>query len=208
MRTLLLSSIAVAPLLVGCQNVSVGVGAGVGGGSGGVGVGVGASTSVGGDSARTTGNQITVTMYKIDANGIGPEIGTLMLGQSRAGLRIEPALGGLPPGEHGFHLHDKADCGPAPKDGKVGAGNAAGGHFDPAQTGKHMGPQGNGHGGDLPVLKVDKEGNATEIMYVLRLSPADVRGHAFMIHEGGDNYSDQPKPLGGGGARIACGVVP
>jgi Cu-Zn family superoxide dismutase len=29
-----------------------------------------------------------------------------------------------------------------------------------------------------------------------------------MIHEGGDNYSDQPKPLGGGGARIACGVIP
>jgi Cu-Zn family superoxide dismutase len=28
-----------------------------------------------------------------------------------------------------------------------------------------------------------------------------------MIHAGGDNYSDQPVPLGGGGARIACGVV-
>ena len=28
-----------------------------------------------------------------------------------------------------------------------------------------------------------------------------------MIHAGGDNYSDQPKPNGGGGARIACGVI-
>lgn len=28
-----------------------------------------------------------------------------------------------------------------------------------------------------------------------------------MVHEGGDNYSDDPKPLGGGGARVACGVV-
>jgi Cu-Zn family superoxide dismutase len=27
------------------------------------------------------------------------------------------------------------------------------------------------------------------------------------IHAGGDNYSDQPKPLGGGGARIACGTL-
>ena len=206
MRTVLLSSIAIAPLVIGCQNMSVGVG--VGGGSGGVGVGGGVSVGGGGGNARTTGSQITVTMYKITANGIGSEIGTLMLEQSRAGLRIEPALGGLPPGEHGFHLHDKADCGPAEKDGKMGAGNAAGGHFDPAQTGKHMGPQGNGHRGDLPVLKVDQNGNATELMYVLHLSPADVRGHAFMIHEGGDNYSDQPKPLGGGGARIACGIVP
>jgi Cu-Zn family superoxide dismutase len=28
-----------------------------------------------------------------------------------------------------------------------------------------------------------------------------------MIHEGGDNYRDTPEPLGGGGGRIACGVV-
>ena len=36
----------------------------------------------------------------------------------------------------------------------------------------------------------------------------DLEGRAVMIHAGGDNYSDQPKPLGGGGARVACGVVP
>jgi superoxide dismutase, Cu-Zn family len=28
-----------------------------------------------------------------------------------------------------------------------------------------------------------------------------------MIHAGGDNYSDTPAPLDGGGARIACGVI-
>ena len=32
-------------------------------------------------------------------------------------------------------------------------------------------------------------------------------GKALMIHAGGDNYSDEPKPLGGGGARVACGVI-
>jgi Cu-Zn family superoxide dismutase len=87
------------------------------------------------------------------------------------------------------------------------AGMAAGNHFDPKQTGKHMGPDGDGHRGDLPVLKVDASGNATEVMFVLRLGLDDIRGRALMIHEGGDNYSDQPKPLGGGGARIACGTV-
>jgi len=35
----------------------------------------------------------------------------------------------------------------------------------------------------------------------------DLAGHAVVIYEGGDNFSDQPKPLGGGGGRIACGVV-
>jgi Cu-Zn family superoxide dismutase len=29
-----------------------------------------------------------------------------------------------------------------------------------------------------------------------------------MVHAGGDNHSDHPQPLGGGGGRIACGVIP
>lgn len=28
-----------------------------------------------------------------------------------------------------------------------------------------------------------------------------------MVHVGGDSMSDQPKPLGGGGERYACGVI-
>jgi Cu-Zn family superoxide dismutase len=28
-----------------------------------------------------------------------------------------------------------------------------------------------------------------------------------MVHAGGDNYADQPAPLGGGGARVACGTI-
>ena len=43
---------------------------------------------------------------------------------------------------------------------------------------------------------------------VAGLKVADMEGHALMIHAGGDNYADAPKPLGGGGERIACGVVP
>ncbi|HPY41396.1 MAG TPA: superoxide dismutase [Cu-Zn] SodC2, partial [Thiolinea sp.] len=28
-----------------------------------------------------------------------------------------------------------------------------------------------------------------------------------MIHMGGDNHADHPAPLGGGGARMVCGVI-
>jgi Cu-Zn family superoxide dismutase len=35
----------------------------------------------------------------------------------------------------------------------------------------------------------------------------DVKGRALMIHAGGDNYSDTPAKLGGGGARMACGLI-
>jgi Cu-Zn family superoxide dismutase len=75
------------------------------------------------------------------------------------------------------------------------------------KTGKHEGPMGMGHTGDLPVLVVDKKGVAKEELTAPHLKVADVVGHSLMIHEGGDNYKDAPKPLGGGGARIACGVV-
>ena len=84
---------------------------------------------------------------------------------------------------------------------------AAGGHFDPANTGKHLGPQGEGHKGDMPALVVGADGKATKSIIAPHLTVADVKGHAVMIHAGGDNYSDQPAPLGGGGARIACGVA-
>ena len=57
------------------------------------------------------------------------------------------------------------------------------------------------------MLTVDAGGKATEAVVVPRLTVADVKGRSIMIHAGGDNYSDQPAPLGGGGARIACGVV-
>jgi Cu-Zn family superoxide dismutase len=204
MRRILLVSLAALPL-VGCQGMSVGVG--VGGTSGNVGVGGAVSADVGGNGQSGSPSQLTVSMFKIDANGVGAEIGTLSFRDTRKGLHIQAALHGLTPGDHGMHIHEKGDCGAGMKDGKPAAGVAAGGHFDPNATGKHMGPDGDGHRGDLPVLHVDQKGDATGELWVLRLGTSDVRGHAIVIHEGGDNYSDQPKPLGGGGARIACGVV-
>ena len=35
----------------------------------------------------------------------------------------------------------------------------------------------------------------------------EIKGKSLMIHVGGDNHSDHPAPLGGGGARIVCGVI-
>jgi len=96
----------------------------------------------------------------------------------------------------------------AQKDGSVAAGIAAGHHNDPAATGKHEGPNGTGHLGDLPVLAVDERGSATSAVIAIRLKMEDLKGRSLMIHAGGDNYSDLPEKGGGGGARIACGVIP
>ena len=90
-------------------------------------------------------------------------------------------------------------------DGVMVAGLAAKGHWDPDETNTHLGPFGNGHRGDLSRLVVDVDGNTTTTVVAPRLSVADLRGRALIVHAGGDTYSDTP-PLGGGGARIACGM--
>ncbi len=147
------------------------------------------------------------TIYAIGDDGVGDPIGSISFKDSKAGLVLITKLSGLPAGQHGIHIHEKADCSPMTKDGKAVAGLSAGGHFDPAKAGKHLGPQGDGHKGDLPFLTVSAKGTAHEKLLAPHLTFADVEGHALIIHAGGDNYSDEPKPLGGGGARVACGVI-
>ena len=150
----------------------------------------------------------TVTVHAITAEGVGKPIGTIRAEDGNDGLLLTVALMGLAPGDHGFHVHENPSCAPKEKDGKPVAGLAAGGHYDPAKTGKHAGPKAHGHLGDLPALSVDASGNANARLVAPRLKLADLKGRSIMIHEGGDNYADSPKPLGGGGGRIACGVTP
>ena len=147
-----------------------------------------------------------VVIRSISPDGIGKMIGTVKLSDSEKGLVLDPDLGELKPGEHGFHIHENPSCEPATKDGKTTAGGAAGGHYDPAKTGEHKGPRGKGHMGDLPALVVKDDGSATSKVVAPRLKLEQLHGRALMIHEGGDNYSDTPK-LGGGAGRIACGVI-
>jgi superoxide dismutase, Cu-Zn family len=148
------------------------------------------------------------TINAISTSGVGARLGTVTLIDTARGLLITPKLSGLPPGEHGFHIHDMGNCGPGINEGKSAAGFAAGGHYDPSHTKKHLGPFSSaGHRGDLPVLVVDSQGKAAQPVTAPHLNVGEVRGRSIMIHAGGDNYSDTPKPLGGGGARIACGIV-
>ena len=160
-----------------------------------------------GASAAYAAKKVKVPMTLVDENGVGKSVGTITLSDSKDGVTIATDLKGLPPGEHGFHMHEKPSCDPADKDGKKTAGQAAGGHFDPEATKAHKGPGGGGHKGDLPKLVVSDKGEAKDKLEVKGVTLADFEGKALMIHAGGDNYSDAPKPLGGGGDRIACGVA-
>jgi len=144
---------------------------------------------------------VTVNMYRVIPNGQGSTVGDVQLTDTYYGLLLTPRLYDLPTGVHGFHIHQNASC--------ANYGMAAGGHLDPKNTGKHLGPyDANGHLGDLPALTVDTKGQATLPVLAPRLTVSAVRNHTLMIHVGGDNYSDSPEKLGGGGVRLACGVIP
>jgi Cu-Zn family superoxide dismutase len=150
----------------------------------------------------------TITIYLVSDAGIGEKIGTIEAKDTEYGVLFTPQLAKLPPGLHGFHVHehDKCDC--AEKDGKMTAAQAAGGHYDPKHEGKHLGPYDDeGHLGDLPPLYVAADGTATLPVLAPRLKVKDLEDRSIMIHAGPDNFSDQPTALGGGGARIACGVI-
>lgn len=144
---------------------------------------------------------INIPIYLVaEGSKQGKSIGFIKAEDSPCGVLLTPNLHDLPPGLHGFHVHVNPSC--------ADKGMSAGGHFDPKNTNQHDGPyNAKGHLGDLPVLIVNSDGTALLPTLAPRFNVSQLKGHAFMIHAGGDNYSDQPEKLGGGGARIACGVI-
>lgn len=144
-------------------------------------------------------NSLSVRIYSTNANA--HYLGKILIQRAAHGLKFIPQLSHLPPGYHGFHIHTHGSC--------KQHGLAAGGHWDPLHTGRHLGPyRAGGHKGDLPRLWVNKQGQAKVPVYRNAITLQGVAGHSLMIHAQGDNYSDKPQANGGGGARIACGVIP
>ncbi len=158
-------------------------------------------------SAAGVSADVVVPMNMVDEKGVGAGVGKVTISETRYGLVFTPAMQGLTPGMHGFHLHQNPSCEPKEKDGKMVAALAAGGHYDPAGTNKHGTPWGDGHLGDLPPLYVGADGSASQPVLAPRLKMRDISGRSLMVHAGGDNHADHPAALGGGGARVACGVI-
>ncbi|HLR08509.1 MAG TPA: superoxide dismutase family protein [Bacillota bacterium] len=139
-------------------------------------------------------------------NTEGDEVGRAVLMQQTEGVRIDFEGWDLPPGEHGFHIHEKGVCDPPDFE-------SAGEHFNPTNA-KHgfdhpKGP----HAGDLPNLKVEKDGTA-KATYVAEMVTLEKDkknsligddGTSLVIHADADDYKSQP--AGDAGDRIACGAI-
>ena len=84
--------------------------------------------------AVSHGAEIVVTMNVATAGGTGASAGTVRIVETPYGLAFLPTLTGLPPGLHGFHVHEKPSCAPGEQNGAMAPAIGAGGHLDPAGT--------------------------------------------------------------------------
>jgi len=87
------------------------------------------------DVTPALASEVTVSVNKISADGVGTLVGTIALKDSHHGMMVTPNLTGLPPGAHAFHLHANLNCGGGMKSGKKVAGLMAGGHYNPTKDG-------------------------------------------------------------------------
>ena len=95
-------------------------------------------------AAHAAGTNVEINA--ISAEGTGKSLGSVSLSESEGGVAMKVSVSWVADGEHGFHVHEKGDCGPGKKDGKIEAGLAAGSHYDPHATKSHKGPDGGGKG--------------------------------------------------------------
>ena len=80
----------------------------------------------GSPAAQSEMPSLTVDIHATDS---GMRLGSVLIEDTADGARFTPNLSGLTAGEHGFHVHVNPDCGMT--------GQNAGGHYDPANTGRH-----------------------------------------------------------------------
>jgi len=152
-----------------------------------------------------TGRTIGATATSELQNGEGRTVGTALLTQINAGVRIVVEVRGLSPGTKAVHIHETGRCEPP-------AFSSAGGHFNP--EGRQHGllnPRGP-HAGDLPNITIDAEGSGrletTTDRITLGAGSAslfDGDGSAIVVHGSPDDFMTDP--TGNSGARIACGAI-
>ncbi len=129
--------------------------------------------------------------------------GNVTLTEENGGITLEAKIANVPPGKHGFHIHDKGSCDEM--------GKAAGGHFNPDGVMHGYMPKDGpmkAHAGDMGNIEVAADGTGTLKIFLaqdsLKTGKYAVEGKAIILHEKQDDFS---QPTGNAGGRIGCGII-
>ncbi|SBV34048.1 Superoxide dismutase [Cu-Zn] [uncultured Sphingopyxis sp.] len=131
-----------------------------------------------------------------DGKPAGNASATVDDGRVMLSLQVE----GLPPGEHGVHVHMTGKC-DAPKFESAGA------HWNPANAQHGLEAPAGQHAGDMPNLVVDANGRgklAYELKGATFAGLMDADSSAMVVHAAADDQKTDPS--GNSGDRIACGI--
>ncbi|MGV8959749.1 MAG: superoxide dismutase family protein [Stenotrophomonas sp.] len=157
------------------------------------------------DAAAPPPMQAVTAVAKLAPTQSNHASGTVTFSTVGGHLHASGELSGLTPNsEHGFHIHEKGDCS-APD------GSSAGGHFNPAHVDHGAVTSAPHHGGDMPNLVADAQGNAridgpvSSNVNIGNGDDFDILGRGLIVHAEADDYVTQP--TGNAGARLACGVI-
>jgi Cu/Zn superoxide dismutase len=133
--------------------------------------------------------------------------GTIVLSEGAGGVIVMIRLKGVPPGEHGLHVHQCGDIG-------GDACKRCGSHFDPHHT-HHGGAHGaDRHPGDLGNVTADASGDVRAQVLIPRMKLSALYGRSIVLHAGKDDLGRGRGPArseslktGNSGARLACAVI-
>ena len=142
-------------------------------------------------------------ILEVDGSGVSGRVEFTGLDDA---VEVRYNLAGLAAGDHGFHVHQRGDCGP---DSTGTPAGAAGDHFNPLSS-PHGAPDSvatRRHAGDLGNVTADG-GPAVGVRVDSVLAfdgPTSILGKAVIVHAGADDLTSQPG--GDAGARVGCGVI-
>jgi Cu-Zn family superoxide dismutase len=128
--------------------------------------------------------------------------GSVVLEDAGGGtVRVTIRLAGATPGDHAVHVHANGDCS-APD------AASAGPHFNPSNHAHGDHTSAEKHPGDFGNVTVGADGTGSKTLELtsltLREGPVAAAGHAVIVHEKPDDFS---QPTGNAGGRQACGVL-